>query len=99
MTSSVQWNPACYPHQTSSPTLLFPSGGDPEGVFTINRTETSVGQLMVASRLDREQRDNYLLTVRCVSEPPQGRQRSPYDPQVSSMGPREAIGALAGQWG
>ena len=65
-------------------TVFLPiSAGDPEGVFTINRTETNVGQLMVASRLDREHRDNYLLTVRCVSELPQGNQRSPYDPEVS----------------
>ncbi|XP_043197440.1 cadherin-23-like [Amphibalanus amphitrite] len=61
------------------------TAGDPEGVFTVNRTETNVGQLLVASRLDREEMDHYLLTVRCVSETPQGMQRAAYDPEDMSM--------------
>ncbi|KAF0300496.1 Cadherin-23 [Amphibalanus amphitrite] len=61
------------------------TAGDPEGVFTVNRTETNIGQLLVASRLDREERDHYLLTVRCVSETPQGVQRAAYDPEDMSM--------------
>ncbi|XP_037084523.1 cadherin-23-like [Pollicipes pollicipes] len=61
------------------------TGGDPDGVFAFNRTASGAGQLVLASRLDREQRDGYLLTVRCQAEEPETPAPAQYDPQDLAM--------------